>query len=140
MLPNPLARLVTDHPDVEIRHVDLGERWEQVCWEDGDAVIYLHRDLHERQARTALVHGIEHVDRGEICEPLRWQIERAVEIATARWLIPDADKLGAVLAAYDDLAKVAWEFWVPPFVVKHRLRSLTDEEWVLVDKHREGVA
>jgi hypothetical protein len=142
MRPNPWDRLSADWPDVVVEHVDLGHRWERTVWRtDGSVVIYLHRDLTQVQRRAALTHALEHLERGAPCESLRASIEQRVVDATARWLLPDVEVLAAAIGAYDcELHRVAHELWVPFRILIDRIKTLTEDEWIYIDKHREGVA
>jgi hypothetical protein len=141
MIPNPWQRLREDWPDVRIERTDLGHRWELTRWERPVPVIYLHQNLTQVQERAALTHACEHLDRGAPCESLRASIEQRVVDATARWLLPDAEVLAAAIAAYDsDLHRVAHELWVPFHVLIDRIHTLTEDEWVYIDKRRDEVA
>jgi hypothetical protein len=141
MHPNPWHRLSEDWPAVEVRFQDLGARWEITRWEASGPVIYLHEELTQVQRRAALAHAIEHLERGAPCHTLRASIEQRVVNATALWLLPDVEIMAAAIAAYDcELHRVAHELWVPFHVLIDRIKTLTDDEWVYIDKHREGVA
>jgi hypothetical protein len=144
MFPDPWQRLRQDWPAVRVVRTDeriLGERYELVRWEVEGPVIYLHHDLSPVQERAGLTHAMEHLDRGAPCESLRSIIEQRVVEATARWLIPDERVLAASLHAHGgDLYRSAHDLNVPYFVLKQRIRHLTEDEWIYIEKHREGVA
>lgn len=137
--PNPWRRLAEDWPEVRVEYSDLGQRWERTRWELGGPVIHLHERLLQVQARYAVAHATEHLVRGAPCESLRASIEARVLADTARWLLPDLDKVADVLAAYD-LRAAASELWVPWQCLVDRLNGLSDDESEYVHARREAVA
>lgn len=139
VIPHPWRRLGQDWPDVEVRRVDLGGRWEITRWEHPHPVVYLHQALNQVQGRAAIAHACEHLDRGAPCESLRASIERRVVAATARYLLPDLDLLADTLAVYD-ARRAADEMWVPWGVLVDRLNGLSDAESEYVHSKREAVA
>jgi hypothetical protein len=135
MTPNPWRRLADEWPAVRVEHVDLGERWECTRWESAGPVIYLHEDLLQVQRRYAIAHACEHLDRGAPCRTLRAAIEARVVTATAKWLLPDLDKIVDVLSCYD-LRAAASELWVPWGCLVDRLNNLSDAESLYVHQRR----
>lgn len=136
MTPHPWRRLAEDWPDVQVRHVDLGARWELTRWEQPHPVIYLHEKLTQVQRRAAVTHATEHLILGPPPTYLRGAVERRVVAATARYLLPDMGQIADALATYD-ARRAAHELWVPWSVLVDRLNGLTDSESDYVHARRD---
>lgn len=88
---------------------------------DGHQRIWLDRRLGQVERRCTLAHELEHIRRGHYgCQPPA--VERAVNAAAARRLIPNPHRLADALAwARGDLAAAADELWVDEPTLSARL-------------------
>lgn len=110
MTPHPWHR-VRDMDDVRVIFVDLPDGVMGFCDHD-KRTIWITNGLKQRERRAVLEHELTHLDRGRVCGHFETEEERAVEIATARTLIPLAPLLDA-LKWSRDMHEVASEIWVP---------------------------
>ncbi len=132
--PNPWARIGTDWPAVHVvrSRFDSPFLHAETRWKRGrPTAVLLNRDLTQVQARCAVAHECEHLDRGQPCKTLLPHIERQVVRATAHYLLPDLVSLVEAVMTYD-LRRAADELWVTYPVLLDRLRTLTDRELRLV--------
>lgn len=124
---DPWYAMSENFPLVPIFIRRLSDRWGQTVWDHGRARVELAHDLGWIQQRCTLAHEMHHLVAGQPCEPLCARDERKVREATARWLLPDVDEFGAVLAR-TDVAAAARALYVTKAVLVDRLASLTAEE------------
>ena len=126
--PDPWELLAERFPDTKVYlRSDLDDRWGQTAWHGDTAVIYLAYDLGPIQRRCALSHEIQHLIRGEPCRSLCPTDEYEVRLATAAWLLPSIEDVGAALREHD-VQTAAERLGVTRFVVLDRLNGMTAEE------------
>lgn len=89
--------------------------------------IFIARDLLQAERRAVLTHELIHLERGPCCPLHEGRDEAAVEVETARRLVP-LDALVAALLWSQNEAELAEELWVDEAVVRQRLASLTATE------------
>ncbi|MGN6609946.1 MAG: hypothetical protein ACTHMS_23420 [Jatrophihabitans sp.] len=136
--PDPWKRFARDWPDIPIKFADLGDIWALTRWRDGRPIdVLLHSRLTQVERRVAITHECEHLDRGAPCQTLKASIEQRVITATARWLLPDIHRLADALAVYD-MHRAATELWVTFPLLMDRIKSLTEQEWLIIEQRREA--
>lgn len=88
---------------------------------DGHSRIWVDSRLSQVERRSALAHELEHLHRGHRgCQPE--PVERVVESAAARRLIPNVHRLAdALVCAGHDLHVAAEELWVDVRTLRARL-------------------
>lgn len=88
---------------------------------DGERVIWLDRRLGQVERRCTLAHELEHVRRGHRgCQGE--QVERSVEAAASRYLLPDPHPIAdALVWASGDVDVAADELWVTAGTLRARL-------------------
>ena len=136
--PHPWRKLADDWPHVDVRYERLpSHRWGVTRWmSDGTVHIALNDRLNQVERRCTIAHGLHHLARGMPCGTLRAGIEARVIAETARYLLPDLDRIGRTLAVYD-LRTAAEELWVTRRVLIDRLNGLTDDESLHVHGFRD---
>lgn len=100
------------------------------AWDPDTGTIWIARGLKQAERRCTLTHESIHAERGDEPGATAWhdrKQERAVEIETARRLIPLHSLTGAMLWT-DDLHELAEHLWVDVDVLRDRLDNLTDDE------------
>jgi hypothetical protein len=116
-------RLLFDHlPEGILGHTDFRRR-----------TITLAYGLTQAERRCTLEHELHHVDRGPAPQWRREHEERVVDDLAARRLIAFDDLLEAMVWSYDE-HEVAEELWVDVGMVRARMRGLTDEESVELER------
>lgn len=121
-------------------------RWEQL---PGDLMgltdwstrtVTLTTGLSEAERRCTIAHETRHIERGPFPRHLEAAEEAEVDRLTARLLLPDVRRLGAVMAAAPDVAAAASELWVDELVLEARLRALHPSErgWLRQHLARRG--
>ena len=119
------------HPDLPhpLRGASNGER------------IWLSSDMTQVERRCVLAHELEHVRRRHSgCQ--NDAVERQVQAATARYLLPDAHLVAEALAwARCHLEEAADVLWVTPRVLGHRLdpRHLHPAERALIKRRLDAL-
>jgi hypothetical protein len=109
-------------PDGILGHTDFRRR-----------TITLAHGLTQAERRSTLEHELHHVDRGPAPQWRREYEERVVDDLAARRLIAFDDLLEAMVWSYDE-HEVAEELWVDVGMVRARMRGLTDEESVELER------
>lgn len=103
---------------IVLQHVDLpGTMWGAT----NGHTIFLDRRLLQVERRCTLAHELEHIRRGHSgCQTSA--VERAVEAAAARWLLPNPrDVADALVWAQMDLHLAADHLWVDVETLTARL-------------------
>ena len=127
-MPDPRHTLRDEWPRVRIFVRYMPDRWGMTTWtDDGGAYIELAHDLDAKQQTFTLAHELGHLVAGKPCRSFCEVNEQQVIEWTARYLIPDMAKLGALLAEHD-IAAAADALMLPVGAVTDRLAYLTPVE------------
>lgn len=122
--PDPWSYLAS-LPDVRLVWADLPTGVRGLT--NGTDTIWLARGMSQRERRVALTHElVHHYQRHTAHQPPA--VERRVEIATARLLLPDLDAVAVALAACPSMDTAAEELWVTRRTLADRLGALTEAE------------
>lgn len=125
--PDPWTAILGDFPGTGIHYRNLADRWGQTIWDDSGPRIELAIDLDYVRQRCTLGHEYQHLVAGRPCVSYCDRNEREVLEATARWLLPDLDELGALLSRHD-VATVAARLDVTVDVVNDRIVTANTAE------------
>lgn len=126
---DPLATLGTDWPWIKVYVRQMPDKFGQTVWSgpNGQPFIEIAGDIGPIQQRVTLAHEMHHLVAGKPCTSFCGQNERDVVKATAEWLLPDLDELGAALRTLD-MAAAARKLRVTVDVIADRLAGLSESE------------
>jgi len=126
---DPWQYLARNLPHVKVHIRAMTDRWGQAVWVNGAPSIELAHDLGRVEQRCTLAHEVHHIMAGAPCVSLCADNELQVIEATARWLLPDLDAVGAALCEHDVVTAAA-RLDVTVTVLNDRLHTLTAMEEV----------
>lgn len=111
-----------------------GRAW----WIPTERVLFIDSRLTRAEARCALAHELEHINRGDVSvadvsSVLDVRQEIATSVAAARRLIP-LDRLVTVLLWSQDEYEIADELHVDVETIRLRLLTLTVDEHAVIDR------
>jgi hypothetical protein len=124
---DPWQYLARNFPHVKVHIRAMNNRWGQCVWVRGKPHIELASDLGKIEQRCCLAHEIQHLIAGQPCISFCADNENDVIEATARWLLPDLDEVGAALREHD-IITAAEQLGVTLGILNDRLHTLTAAE------------
>jgi Zn-dependent peptidase ImmA (M78 family) len=124
---DPWQYLARNHPNVKVHIRAMSNRWGQCVWVRGKPHIELASDLGAVEQRCCLAHEIQHLIAGQPCISFCADNEAGVIEATARWLLPDLDEIGATLRDHD-IVTAAAHLGVTLSILNDRLHNLAPSE------------
>jgi hypothetical protein len=126
---DPLATLGAEWPWIKVYVRRMDDKFGQTIWTgpNGQPYIEIAGDIGPIQQRVTLAHEMHHLVAGAPCTSFCGQNEREVVKATAEWLLPDLDELGAILRDHD-MASAARELRVTTDVIADRLAGLSESD------------
>ncbi len=125
---SPWRHLRRHHPDVTVHECELPATY-LGCLDHERRIIWIDSRLTQAEKRCTVAHEIGHLHRGPgLCDPIASPAEeRAIDQWAARKLITVRD-LASALKWSQHLPEIAEELWVDEYMLRARLRCLTDDE------------
>lgn len=136
--PDPRDKLSSEWPEVKLYARWMPDRWALTTWTDAGPIIELAVDLGPEQQAATLAHEIMHLELGAPCRSFCDANEREAVAMTARYLLPDLDRLGELLGR-GDVRTAAAQLGVPSDIVLDRLAHLTPAETDTISTHLKTV-
>lgn len=128
-LPDPWSYL-RQHPDLTLVWADLPGRLRGCT--DGQRIIWLDRNLLQRERRCTLTHELVHVRHHHIGRQPQ-NVENRVREETARILLPDVGAIVDALSWGHTWTEIAEDLWVTDDTLMCRLTHLTSTERAAIE-------
>lgn len=94
-------------------------------------------EIDQYERRCTIDHETEHILRGPVHDAYREREERAIDLISARRLIPLERLVDAMLWCYHE-EELAQHLWVDEPTLRVRLESLTDQETAMINQRLDA--